>query len=188
MPNSALAIFLRAIGASVLLFTAFGALCYAALGSTVVLPVTLNVHAGVVADVTIRLGYSVAVVFTYPLQLLPIADMLELSFSQPPAHCAALPALQRRLLARLLLVAFTCLVAIFGADQFDHFVSLIGAVCGVPLSFVLPNLIYLKLAPKLGCSVRWRRVVGRVAVVIGVVGATVSGTSTLLSWVQESER
>ncbi|KAL1528662.1 hypothetical protein AB1Y20_009999 [Prymnesium parvum] len=177
-------IFHRAMLTTVLLFSSFGALCYSTFGSSVILPVTLNVDAGVGPGVAIRLGYSIAVVFTYPLQLLPIADILEAAISHPPAPCATITSLARRLLSRLLLIALTCLVAIFGAAEFDHFISLVGATCGVPLAFVLPNLIYLKLAPALGCAVVWRLVAARIGVVVGIFGVIAGGGAALASWSQ----
>lgn len=178
------AIFTHALVVVVVLFAGFGALCYAAFGSAVLMPVTLNVQSSVAVDALIRFGYSVAVVFTYPLQLLPIADMLEGSCSKPPAHCASLSAATRRHLSRSFLILFTCLVAECGASQFDRFVSLVGAICGIPLAFILPNLIYLRLSQTLNLPKSPRQLVARVGVVIGVVGSISSGVATLISWAE----
>ena len=40
------------------------------------MPVTLNVHSSAAPGAALRLGYSFAVVCTFPLQMMPIADMV----------------------------------------------------------------------------------------------------------------
>ena len=47
---------------------------------------TLNVHSGAVPSAALRIGYSLAVVCTYPLQLMPISDMVEGALAAPPFH------------------------------------------------------------------------------------------------------
>lgn len=106
--------------------------------SQVLMPITLNVKSSVPADVAIRLSYSLAVVFTYPLQLLPIADMLGKAIS----YCwPSLPMLFRnssrmliitesafvgskvsppriRLVSRVALITLTCVVAVLGMQSY----------------------------------------------------------------------
>ena len=121
------------------LFTGFGALGYACFGEQTLMPVTLNVHTNAASGAALRLGYSFAVVCTFPLQMMPIADMVEAALAAAPCHLRR-PSVGRRLVARLGLIALTCTVAVYGASQFDHFISLVGVLCSVPLAFALPSL------------------------------------------------
>lgn len=211
-----------------LLFTGFGALGYACFGGAVLLPVTLNVHSGPPASAALRLGYSLAVVCTYPLQLMPIADMVEGALAAPPFHLIQ-PSTARRLLARFALIALTCTVAVIGSAQFDHFVSLVvpppapphrlattstrvlprtgtpthaparaphplsptpplllhaqvGVLCGTPLSFILPSLIYLRLCDELQIATHLGRTAARVAIVLASAAMAGGTVAVLSSW------
>ena len=131
-------------------------------------------------------------------------------------------------------MALTCTVAVIGASQFDHFVSLVitpplptrtspsrstphpspdrpsstqaharaccchvaspssfahihataawqvGVLCGTPLSFILPSLIYLRLCDELGIATHLGRTGARVAIVLASA-AMVAGTFAVLS-------
>ena len=76
--------------------------------------------------------------------MLPVADMVEAALGAPPCLLRQ-PSARRRLIARFALIGLTCTVAVFGASQFDHFISLVGVLCAVPLGFLCPALVYLKV-------------------------------------------
>ena len=178
-------VFRHAMVVTVALFTGFGALCYVAIGSGVQIPVTLSVATTGPLDLALKLGYCLAVVFTFPLQMIPIAHMLELAWSAPTARCAPMPPRARRLVARGVLVLATCAFAIVGAKQFDHFVSLIGAACSVPLAFILPCIIYLRLARPLKIHTRAKALLAHVSIAVGLLGAIASGVTAIVEWRQE---
>ncbi|KDO34269.1 hypothetical protein SPRG_19091 [Saprolegnia parasitica CBS 223.65] len=94
--------------------------------------------------ISVQAGYSVAQLLSYPLFLFPavkiIEDMLLL-----PRRDSGLKA--QKNLIRALIVTMTVMVAYFGQDRLDLFVSIVGAFCCVPLSFIYPPLFYLKLFP-----------------------------------------
>ena len=106
----------------------------------------------------LRLGYSFAVVCTFPLQMMPIADMVEAALAAPPCHLRR-ASVGRRLIARLGLIGLTCTVAVYGASQFDHFISLVGVLCSVPPAMATHtiaasmtygcSLDYIRLQPRL---------------------------------------
>ena len=185
--------FQRAIGVTTALFGLFGALCYLAWGDGVKMPVTLSVRNGGANDAAtaaLQLAYCVAVVCTYPLQLVPVAHMLEEAFATPPSRLASLPPLTRRLLARLLLLTATCAAAVLGASKFDHFVGLVGACCSVPLAFVLPSLIYLCVSGEMGSSSallpqlrsNGATLLARLSILVGLLGSILSGASVIATW------
>ena len=147
------------------------------------MPVTLNVHSSAAFGAALRLGYSFAVVCTFPLQMMPIADMVEAALAAPPCHLRR-ASVGRRLAARLGLIGLTCAVAVFGARQFDHFISLVGVLCSVPLAFVLPSLIYLRLCDELGVGTTFGRAAARFALVVGPLAMVGGSISVALSWNQ----
>ena len=69
--------------------------------------------------------------------MLPVADMVEAALGAPPCLLRQ-PSARRRLIARFALIGLTCTVAVFGASQFDHFISLVGVLCAMPLGFLCP--------------------------------------------------
>jgi len=174
-------IFLQAMAFVTFLFTSFGALGYACFGEHTVMPVTLNVHTSPASGAVLRLGYSFAVVCTFPLQMMPIADMVEAALAAPPCHLRR-ASVGRRLIARLGLIGLTCTVAVYGASQFDHFISLVGVLCSVPLAFVLPSLIYLRLCDDLAIGTAFGRAIARLALVVGPLAMLGGSVSVALSW------
>jgi len=61
----------------------------------------------------------------------------------------------------------------------DHFISLVGVLCSVPLAFILPSLIYLRLCDDLGIGTAFGRAAARprLALVVGplaILGGSVS--------------
>lgn len=237
------------------------------------LPVTLNVHSGAVPSAALRIGYSLAVVCTYPLQLMPISDMVEGALAAPPFHlvqvrrdatrreaerrdatpqtdapshgasrwfdsrplhratsfraaddgAAAAGAIRtdgahvHRRRHRRLAVRPLCLAGIHplppaplsraprlirhriappvhkrarahavATRRAPHVSRIftrrrqVGVLCGTPLSFILPSLIYLRLCDELGIATHLGRTGARVAIVLASA-AMVAGTFAVLS-------
>ena len=70
----------------------------------------------------------------------------------------------------------------FGASQFDHFISLVGVLCSVPLAFVLPSLIYLRLCDQLAIGTALGRAAARLALLVGPLAMLGGSVSVALSW------
>ncbi|CAK9086836.1 unnamed protein product [Durusdinium trenchii] len=86
----------------------------------------------------VRMAFMIQVLCSFPLQMLPATRLIELSFFGPPVSD---PPSARKLAKsgfRAVLVAVFALIAYAGASHLDNFVSLIGALCGVPLAFIFP--------------------------------------------------
>eukprot|EP00434_Breviolum_minutum_P046464 symbB.v1.2.042053.t1/scaffold9110.1/size4183/1 len=69
--------------------------------------------------------------------MLPATRLIESLFFEPVSD----PPMSRKLAKtgfRSLLVICLALIAFLGASHLDNFVSLIGALCGVPLAFIFP--------------------------------------------------
>ncbi|OQS04577.1 vacuolar amino acid transporter [Thraustotheca clavata] len=121
----------------------FASVNYVAIGENIE-PLVVSSLARNGWTISVQAGYSIAQLLSYPLFLFPavkiIEDMLLL-----PRRSSGLKA--QKNLVRALIVIMTVMVAYFGQDRLDLFVSIVGAFCCVPLSFIYPPLFYLKLFP-----------------------------------------
>jgi len=81
-------------------------------------------------------------------------------------------------LFRALLVVVLCLVAIAEVDMLDKIVSLLGAFLGIPLAFIFPFLIHLRLVD----SSTWVKMANTVCAGIGVCLALTCSAITLATW------
>ncbi|OQR85464.1 vacuolar amino acid transporter [Achlya hypogyna] len=121
----------------------FASVNYAAIGDTIE-PLVMSSLPRNGWTISVQAGYSIAQLLSYPLFLFPavkiIEDMLLL-----PRRDSGLKA--QKNLIRTLIVTVTVMIAYFGQDRLDLFVSIVGAFCCVPLSFIYPPLFYLKLFP-----------------------------------------
>jgi len=61
-------------------------------------------------------------------------------------------------------------------------------MCGVPLSVILPSLIYLRLCGSLGIATVVGRLVCRVTVVLGIIMMLLGTISVLASWDSPTRR
>mmetsp|Transcript_46914 Transcript_46914/g.106375 ORF Transcript_46914/g.106375 Transcript_46914/m.106375 type:complete len:535 (-) Transcript_46914:104-1708(-) len=135
----------------------FGVVCYLAWGPGVA-AVALNAPE---ASFGVRLAqalYVVAVFCTYPIVMYPTFAICEGQvFHRVPFS------LKRKWLKNLLR---TCIVlsqlalAAVAASDVEMFVALIGAVCSVPLSFLFPAVMHMKMVKKGYCSSIFILVIG----------------------------
>eukprot|EP00397_Hematodinium_sp_SG-2012_P025581 GEMP01026738.1.p1 GENE.GEMP01026738.1~~GEMP01026738.1.p1 ORF type:complete len:522 (+),score=62.98 GEMP01026738.1:144-1709(+) len=89
--------------------------------------------------VVVSLAYATAVTFTFPFQFLPVIRLIEAPlFGTPVSN----PPYSRKVLKSLYrtgIVISLAVIAVKMRKKLEHFVSLIGAFCGVPLSESLWN-------------------------------------------------
>ncbi|KAJ2352892.1 hypothetical protein H4S02_013383, partial [Coemansia sp. RSA 2611] len=81
-------------------------------------------------------------------------------------------------LFRTAMVMLIALIAVFGADQLDNVVSLVGSFCLVPLSFIYPSSMHLKLI----ANTRWVRFKDSVLIAIGVVAMVYVTFISVVTW------
>merc|ERR1712125_236826 len=79
----------------------------------------------------------------FPLQLLPAIRLVEGVFLGPSRRFTCDKHLKN--LFRVAFIGFMAVIAMVGATSLDHFVSLIGALCGVPLAFIFPAVCHMRL-------------------------------------------
>merc|ERR1719209_112526 len=80
---------------------------------------------------------------SFPLQLLPAVRIIEGFFFLPSRPFTWDKHIKSGFRAFICLLV--ALVSVIGATSLDHFISLIGAVCGLPLAFIFPVVCHRNL-------------------------------------------
>lgn len=117
----------------------------------------------------LKVALLVAVLFTYPLQLVPVMDVAEKFLFRAPAQFYFE---LRRNVWRALLVLSTALVAYF-VPFFGLLASLIGALGSASLAFIIPSVLHLRVFNR---QLRAWQVAVDVAVIVFGLAALVLGT------------
>lgn len=197
------------------MYICFGALNWIAYGKSTQVVLTLNLPRGP-WKASVQLAYSLAVVFTFPLQLYPAVQILKsvgrklkrLSLRRtgyvaidegtpppPPVETetdtdadtptrASKPPRPRTSklegnAARTCVVGVLVALAVDEVRRLDKIVALIGGFLGIPLAFVYPLAVHLRLVPHASPAARTLNVG---AMVVGVVLGVACSTVTVLTW------
>jgi solute carrier family 36 (proton-coupled amino acid transporter) len=158
----------------------FSVTCWMALGDDVRTVLTTSLPPGTAAT-TVQLAYSVAVIFTFPLQNYPaleitsrsvvaVANKGRWSLSKATLHN----------ITGTFLVLVLAVVAVTTMDNLDRVVSFLGGLLGCPVAFIFPPLIHLRLAGRAGTLSMKRKMINVIVSMLGVVAMVLSTTTTLL--------
>merc|ERR1719369_2181675 len=82
----------------------------------------------------VQVAFGISMMASFPLQLLPAVRIIESFFFLPSRPFTRDKHVKSAF--RAFFVLIVAAVSILGATSLDHFVSLIGAVCGLPLAFI----------------------------------------------------
>ncbi|PFH35039.1 transmembrane amino acid transporter protein [Besnoitia besnoiti] len=130
------------------LYVVYTTICILAFGKDLKEIILSNLPAGPLGA-TIQAIFVVVVLSTYPLMLFPATGIVEERLSPYVKNTSVIMREHVSASIRVLLVTATLAMATVGKNHLGGFVSLVGAVCGVPLAFVFPALVHLKLkAPR----------------------------------------
>ena len=180
----------RVIMGIVSFYTFFGIACWMAFGNTVRTVMTTSLPPGTMAT-TVQLAYSLAVVFTFPLQNFPSLEIVTLTVERmllPPTigtkanHGQNKMSVMQRNIISTILVAVLSIIAKSTMNDLDKVVSLMGSLLGCPLAFVLPPLIQNQLLSKGDQLPEWKKLVNNLVAGLGVGAMVVSSAATILNW------
>ncbi|RKP34679.1 transmembrane amino acid transporter protein-domain-containing protein, partial [Dimargaris cristalligena] len=163
---------------SAFIFVSDGALSYLALGDKVATVVLLNLPADSPVVHSVQFLYSLAIIFSVPLQMFPAIRILEAGLFVRSGKGNPWVKWQKNGF-RVLLALFIALISLVGADKLDRFVALIGSFACIPLSFIYPSLFHLKAVAR----TRWRRITDILIAVFGAIIMVYVTYTTLESWV-----
>jgi proton-coupled amino acid transporter len=150
----------------------FGTVNWMAFGDNVNVVLTTSLPSNVLAT-TVQLAYSVAVIFTFPLQNFPALEIACQSISN---HLG----LQKELrnLISSILVILLALVAVATMDSLDKVVSLMGSLLGCPIAFCFPPWIHSNLCCPTGT--RWWG--NRLVLGLGLIAMILASVTTIMVW------
>ena len=185
-----LRLFVCTIGCVTVFWVIFATLNWFAIGNSVhtVLMLSLPSDKWIAA---VQAAYCLAVVFTFPLQLFPATTILNKGAvflgcfkkrsAQEMAHlrCCSWP--ENSL--RIGVVACLAVMAVAAADSMSQAVSLVGSLCFVPLAFIYPPLLHMRLVARTLPS----KAADAALAVLGVGLMAFTSAETLLHWGNDGE-
>lgn len=179
-------VYQRVIGGIICFYCFFGMTCWMAFGDTVRTVFTTSLPAGYLAT-SVQLAYSLAVVFTFPLQNFPALEICTKFISTALQRCngkniakTKTSALTQRNILSSMLVCALAVVALLTMDSLDKVVSLMGSLLGCPIAFFFPPLIHSKLAASTISPTR--KLANTVVAFLGVCAMIAASVTTLIEW------
>jgi proton-coupled amino acid transporter len=137
------------------------------------------------AATTVQLAYSIAVIFTYPLQNFPALEIACRSIATAVESLSFCPAdnvwTQRNVISSLLVV-FMALIAVTTMESLDKVVSLMGGLLGCPIAFLFPPIIHYKLLSRAGKLTPLRKFFDYVVALLGLVATVLATVTTIMTW------
>ncbi|KAI9501844.1 transmembrane amino acid transporter protein-domain-containing protein [Coemansia spiralis] len=159
------------------LFLCVGSLSYLTFGERVEAVVLLNLPNESSWTILVQILYSVAILFSMPLQLFPAVKIMEaMMFTRSGREHKSVK--WQKNAFRTAMALLIAVIAIFGADQLDNVVSLVGSFCLVPLSFIYPASMHFKAV----AQSRWTRTKDLALVAIGIVAMVYVTFISLRTW------
>jgi proton-coupled amino acid transporter len=168
----------QTISSIVLFYTFFGFICWSAFGDDVSTVLTTSLPEGVLAT-SVQLAYSIAVIFTFPLQIFPALEIIvHVVERRLPGDIEGdtfqLTSYQRSIVTTLVIITLS-IIAVVEMDNLGKVVALMGSLLGCPLAFVFPPLIHSKIVPNAPRSNQSISCIG----ILAMIGAT---SITLATW------
>ncbi|CAI8508758.1 unnamed protein product [Pichia kudriavzevii] len=159
-------VLLAVISVCCFLFIGIGWLCYATYGEDVQTMVILNLPQDSYAVISIQFFYSLAIMLSVPLQLLPAIRLMEARLFKRRQSGRVDPKTKwYKNIFRVMVTLLTSTIAYYGSANLDMFVSFIGSVACIPLVYMYPPMIHYKIV----AQGRFARYVDAIIVLVGGV-------------------
>jgi proton-coupled amino acid transporter len=162
----------------VVFYIFFAMICWASFGNGVKTALTASLPDETFSTV-VQFAYSIAVIFTFPLQAFPA---LEIVFHSSQ-HTAKGDDFKRNSQASLI----TCLlgiVALFAINYLGNVVSLLGSLVGIPIALIFPPLMHNRLVKD---SSPLTRMLNYFVAGLGVFAMAAASFTTIVSWDKGAE-
>lgn len=139
----------------IMFYTFFGIVCWMAYGDDVNVVFTTSLPSNALTT-SVQLAYSIAVIFTFPLQNFPASEIIAksiLSFisrnkSNTMIRNLRLNNMTERMQRNIIstcIVLLLAVLAVFTMESLDKVVSLLGSLFGCPIAFIIPPIIHSRL-------------------------------------------
>ena len=158
-------------------FISMGALSYAAYGSATKTVIILNLPQDSKLVNGVQLIYSLAILMSTPLQIYPAIEITSQQlFSRTGKYNPGIK--WKKNFFRFAIVILCAIIAWFGANDLDKFVSLVGSFACIPLVYIYPPLMHYRAV-----STRtWQKVADVTLVVFGFIVMVYTTALTMMSW------
>jgi len=160
----------------VLLITGMSALGYMVFGEATNMLILENLSNGLPTK-AVQLTISIVMLASFPLQLLPALRIVEGCFFAPSRPMTWDKHVKSTF--RIVFVGLVAGISIAGATSLDHFVSLIGALCGLPLAFIFPAICHHRLV-----ATPWSvaAIMDMALILFGAVVTVLVSANTIMTW------
>lgn len=170
----------QTVTCSIVVFYIFFALsCWAAFGGSVKTALTASLPEGAFST-TVQFAYSVAVMFTFPLQAYPA---MEVVFHSSDYSTTNKSEVFRRNLWASLITCFLGIVAFLAIDYLGNVVSLLGSLVGIPIALIYPPLMHNKLVK----GPQTTQLMNNCVAIVGVLAMGAASFTTIVSWDKGAE-
>mmetsp|Transcript_5441 Transcript_5441/g.7879 ORF Transcript_5441/g.7879 Transcript_5441/m.7879 type:complete len:567 (-) Transcript_5441:63-1763(-) len=156
----------------------FSIICCGGFGDDIHTALTASLPEGFFAT-SVQIGYSIAVIFTFPLQAFPAMEVV----SRATLGTINPSSLTRNALATIL-TCFLGVTAVYAIDSLGNVVSILGALFGIPLGLVFPSVMHLILVKNLSSTAKCTNYV---VILIGCFAMSAASYATLANWAQGAE-
>lgn len=124
----------------VVFYLFFATTCWAAFGSSIKTALTASLPHGPYAT-SVQLAYSVAILFSFPLQAFPAMEVV-LHHSPSPTGKTDPSEYKRLGVQASFIVCILGVVAYLAIDYLGNVVSLLGSLVGVPIALIFPPIMH----------------------------------------------
>ncbi|KAM9896826.1 hypothetical protein OXX79_007254 [Metschnikowia pulcherrima] len=128
------------------IFVFIGGLGYITFGEKIDTVILLNLPQNSPFVIMVQLFYAFAIILSTPIQIFPAVRLIEQKIfsSSKSGKSSSLVKWSKNLL-RSVFVLCTCSVAFYGGRNLDKFVSFVGCFACIPLVYMYPPMLHLKL-------------------------------------------
>eukprot|EP00581_Thalassiosira_minuscula_P002304 CAMPEP_0183747528 /NCGR_PEP_ID=MMETSP0737-20130205/67311_1 /TAXON_ID=385413 /ORGANISM="Thalassiosira miniscula, Strain CCMP1093" /LENGTH=561 /DNA_ID=CAMNT_0025983241 /DNA_START=86 /DNA_END=1768 /DNA_ORIENTATION=- len=153
----------------------FSLTCWAAFGESVKSALTASLPPGLFSAI-VQLAYSIAVIFTFPLQAFPALEVVfhhAVGGRSDPSEATKLNTMSSIIVCLLAVVAYSAI------DYLGNVASLLGSLVGIPIALICPALMHNKLVKNAPTSIRR---MNYLVAGVGVIATGVTTFTTIVSW------
>lgn len=160
------------------IFISVGAIGYTALGEQVNTVIFLNIQPSNLLT-SLQFLYAVAIMLSFPLCVYPAIRITEDGLFGAGFAATRSSTYMKwvKNVYRAVLVSFLGAVAFFERNDLDKFVSLVGCLACIPLSFIYPAMFHYKIAEG-----RWAKMSDLIVIVFGMLALGYTSFITIKQW------
>lgn len=171
----------RVTSSIVAFYIIFATICWASFGDSVQTALTASLPKSALATI-VQLAYSIAVIFTFPLQAFPALEVVCHTTGTKVGKSNSAATLKRNMIASVI-ICFLGVLAVVAIDYLGNVVSLLGSLVGIPIALIYPPLMHNQLVD----SSKTTRFFNYSLSLVGFIAASAASYTTISSWDEGAE-